>query len=80
MVTLVGRKMLGNSRVGDIIKTFFPIRLFIPYMIAFVISSFEMEFLIPVPVLLYISLNWRDLVSIKQMGMKLVHNPNIADI
>ena len=80
MVTWQGKKVIGTYNFRDTIKNFFPIRLFIPYLTAFVISVFSYEYLIFLPILLYILFNWRDLVAIKQLGLKLIHNPNMSDV
>ena len=80
VVTWQGKKVIGTYNFKDTIKNFFPIRLLIPYMTAFVISMFNYEYMIFMPIVLYILFDWRDLVAIKQLGLKLIHNPNVSDI
>lgn len=80
MCVLIGRRILGVVSITYTIKNFFPIRLLIPYTVAFVISCVRAEYIIWVPFVLYIALNRQDIMSIKIMAMKLIKNPSIADV
>ena len=75
-----GKELLGRPRLAVVIKSFFHLRLLIPYVSAFAISVLQLEYVIWLPLVLYVCLNWRDLITLKNMTLKLINNPNIADI
>lgn len=75
-----GRSLLGEDNLRITLGKFFPVRLLIPYLCALVISVLQLEYLIWIPFACYILLNWRDIVTMKDMILKIVNNPNIADI
>ena len=75
-----GKELLGRPRLAVVVKSFFPVRLLIPYFSAFGISVLQLEYVIWIPLVLYVSLNWRDLITLKNMTLKLINTPNIADI
>lgn len=75
-----GKTLLGKPSVKDAIRNFFPIKLLVPYLSAFVLSCLQLECLIWIPLILYLILNLKDLKNMKEMVFKLINNPNIADV
>lgn len=77
---MYGRRLLGVFTWRNAILHFFPIRLLVPYAAALAISIFQAEILVFIPIVLFVILNWKDIMAIKQLALKLYKNPNIADI
>lgn len=80
MVIWQGKKALGINDIKGSLTSFFPYRLFIPYLIALLVSCFQIEYLIWLPILFYAILNRKDLILMKDTAFKMVMNPNIIDI
>ena len=70
----------GKKSVSYTLRHFFPIRMFIPYMIALVISCTQIEYLIFIPLLVFIILNYKDLQILKDIAWKLVKKPEVIDV
>lgn len=75
-----GNKLLGVQGFKETLKNFFPIKLLIPYLMALVIGMLEIEYLIWIPLVLFVIINFSDLKSLVGMAKKLANNPNIADV
>lgn len=78
---LEGNKLLfGHSEHKDTLLHFFPLRLMIPYFSALIISIIGMEYLIFIPLLVFIVMNYRDLIYLKRIVEKMINNPHIMDV
>lgn len=79
---IVGRRELNLPyKIIDTMKDVFPIRMIIPYgasILLVFISSPDIYFIIP-PIL-YIVINFRDLMHIKRMIIRVIKNPNFINI
>jgi len=80
MVVKEGKKTIGVTNVTETLRNFFPMRLFVPYVIALIISCLQLEYLIGLPLLLYIFINTKDIKMIYEMTKKMLENPNIIDL
>ena len=80
MVVVEGRKCLCKSSMVSTFKSFFPIRLFIPYLVALIISCLQYENFIWLPLVLYMILNKRDIFMMFNTAKKLIINPDIKNI
>ena len=80
MVVVEGRKCLCKSSMVSTFKSFFPIRLFIPYLVALIISCLQYENFIWLPLVLYMILNKRDIFMMFNTAKKLIINPDIINI
>ena len=80
MVVVEGRKCLCKSSMVSPFKSFFPIRLFIPYLVALIISCLQYENFIWLPLVLYMILNKRDIFMMFNTAKKLIINPDIINI
>lgn len=80
LVIWQGKKVIGINSIEDVLKSFFPYRLFIPYLLALTISCFQLEYMIWLPIVSYIFLNRNDIAIMRDMVKKLVINPNIIDV
>ena len=69
-----------EKSVSYTLKHFFPIRMFIPYMIALIISCTQIEYLIFIPLLVFIMLNYKDLQFLKNIALKLIKEPEVIDV
>lgn len=80
LVIWQGKKAIGINGLEDVLKTFLPYRLFVPYLLALIISCLRFEYMIWLPFVSYLLLNRDDIVIMKDMVKKLVTNPNIIDV
>lgn len=77
---IVGERLIGENNIGIIIKSVFPLRLFIPFFTALVLSIFELESFLFIPLVIYLLLNVPTIKNIYLSTKRLVYNPNISDI
>lgn len=75
-----GLKLLGCISLKSILTNTFPMGLLIPYLAAVLLSVFEMEGLIFVPLLLYLALNRKDVVMILNYIRRMTLNQNLTDL
>lgn len=75
-----GRELLSQLSFLSTLRVLFPIRLLVPYVCALLISISKIEYLIWIPLVVYLILNRRDIITMKDMVFKIINNPNIADI
>ena len=81
LMTIEGRKLIvSNNSLKSTLKHCFPLRLFVPYTIALFITLMECESLMFLPLFIFLLLNYRELINIRNMAMKFVKNPNIIDL
>ena len=80
MVVVEGRKCLCKSSMVSTFKSFFPLRLCIPYLVALIISCLQYENFIWLPLVLYMILNKRDIFMMFNTAKKLIINPDIINI
>ena len=80
MVFVESKKIIGSLNWNKIIKNFFPLKLFIPYIAALIISLLKFQYLMFVPIVTFIVLNYSDINRIVKIGNQLIKNPNIADV
>ena len=76
-----GEKQLkGKPAVLKSFVDFFPIRLSVPFSISVIISILKLEYIIFVPLLLFLILNFKDFKLLKSMVLKMIKNPNVIDV
>lgn len=76
-----GYKLLrGKGSLLFTLTHFFPYKMLIPYLVAFVIAFFNVEFLIFIPFVLYVILNYSDFAFLIKIAMKFIKEPNVIDI
>lgn len=80
VVVTSGKKILGSLNWCSTFKDFFPLRLLIPFSTALVLSIFRIQYLIWVPLICYLLLNFNDLFELKRIARKLIYNPNVTDV
>lgn len=81
IVVSEGQKLLfEGSNLRYTLLHFFPLKLMIPYFSALVIVFFNYNHLVCIPLILFITLNYKDLIHLKLIANKLMKNPNIIDI
>lgn len=73
-------KIIGEQSVKHILLEWFPIRLAIPYVSALLISMYEIEQLILLPLVIALLCNWSKLRQIKNMSMKLLYKPESVNL
>lgn len=75
------RYMGISYSLKHLIKENFPISLFIPYFITLILLLFEVPWYGFVAVLfIFVALNWKQLVSIKNTLIRIIYNPSIINI
>lgn len=80
MVVVKGKECLCESNMVSTFKSFFPIRLFIPYLVALIISCLQYENFIWLPLVLYLILNKRDIFMMFNTAKKMIINPDIINV
>jgi O-antigen/teichoic acid export membrane protein len=79
---LSGRKVLGiSSNFLATIKDIYPLRMMIPFFISFLMIIFSVpDIYFIIPFLLYLLLNWIDLIKIKETIIRIINDPEIINI
>lgn len=80
VTTLIGAKLLGQYSFKKVLEETFPISLLIPYFSAVLLSVYELEKYIFVPLLLYIVLNRKDIGLILKYIRQMLSNQNMTDL
>lgn len=77
-----GRKVLGlMNSFSDITKDIYPWRMMIPFLISFLMIIFSVpNIYFIIPFLLYLLLNWIDLIKIKETIIRIINDPEIINI
>lgn len=78
--TYAGLKMMGQFSIKRALTDTFPLRLLIPYITAVLLSIYELEKFIFVPLLLYLILNRKDISLIVNYIRQMVSNQNMTDL
>ena len=78
--TFVGAKLVGQYSLKKVLSDTFPIKLLLPYLAAVLISVFEMEKLIVLPLIIYLLLNRKELLLILSYIKRIVSNQNSTDL
>lgn len=76
----LGTKLLGHLSIKRVLADTFPLRLLIPYLAAILLSVFEMEKFIFIPLLLYLLLNRKDMTLIVKYIKRMTSNQNLTDL
>ena len=74
------KELFGCASMKDTLCHFFPTRYSIPYIIALIISVWQFEVLIWIPLVVFLILNFKDFSYLVSLVKKLVNNPNVIDI
>lgn len=76
-----GNKLLfGSASLKKAFLHFFPLKFCVPYLIAVALSIMQIEYLIWIPFVVCVIMNYNDLKFLKELIIKLKNNPNIIDI
>ena len=73
-------QLLGKRSIGSVLKEMMPIKLLIPYVVAFILSLMQMQSLLFVPLLLFCVLNLKTFGTIVDAVKKLLNDPEIVDL
>ena len=81
LMTYYGEKVLSNRLTyRSVFKRCFPLKIFLPYILALLISIMEKENLIILPLIIYLILNKNDVINIKDYVLKMIKSPNVIDL
>lgn len=80
-VCYFGKKILGQTfTINSFLKSYFPLRQFIPYVLALFISIVGMNSLVFIPLCIFIFLNWKEIKSIVNIVKRLFVSPDIVNL
>ena len=80
VIMLEGIKLINIKNHSYVIKNFFPIRLFLPFLFAFLISIFQYDQYIWIPLFLFLILNISEIKEILDLVKKVVYHPNLINV
>ena len=75
-----GDRLITGYSIKETIRSFFPLKLFIPFVVAFVISVLDIHYLAFIPLIIYLIFNIKDLKRIISYGVIILNNDKISDI
>ncbi len=80
--SIYGRKEMGlDFDLFSTLKDIYPWRMMLPFFISLSFALFNLsEIYFVIPFLLYLALNFGDILKIKQITMNVVRNPNFVNI
>lgn len=79
-MVMIGRRILRQSSWKNVLATFFPLRLLIPYLVAIYISVAGYETIMFLPLLVFVLLNVKDIKRIINYIRIVINNENISDV
>lgn len=79
-IIINGKKCIGNNLLKKDIAELIPLRLFIPYLVAFVLSVIQLENFIWVPAVLFVFLNWKMRNYIFDIVKKMIAKPEVVNL
>lgn len=74
------KELFGRSCIKNSIFNFFPLKYWLPYITAIFFSMTQLEYVLWVPLVLFVILNFKDLRLLFELVMKLIKTPNIIDM
>ncbi len=81
LLVFFGMRELNQSRhFRAVIRNCFPLKLLIPFIVAFVIILLDLQIFIFIPGTIFVILNINSLKSIFKMSKKIINNPSIIDL
>lgn len=80
LVIRMGQSLLKSSTFKHALMSIMPIRLAIPYAVALIISIISYETFMLLPLLVFLILNTKVLIQIKDIVIKLMVKPEIVDL
>lgn len=72
--------IVGKKSFKELLIEWFPLRLVIPYLIAIILSLAKVEQFIFIPLLIALVCNWRQILEIKSIAMKLLYKPDSVNL
>ena len=76
----LSKEIIGEKKIAELLLEWFPIRLAIPYVSALLISLYEVEQFIILPIIIALICNWSKLRQIKDLSMKLLYKPESVNL
>lgn len=80
MVVSIGQKILNDGGVKKVMAILFPLRLYIPFVIAFVLSFLQVKYLMFLPLIVFIVLNPKECKTIVSMVKTIIVKPSVVDL
>lgn len=80
MIVFDGCKHLGDKKIVEVIVELMPLRLLIPYIIAFVITLLQWESYIWIPIVFLILLNSKQIRKIMDVTKLLLFRPEVVNL
>ena len=77
---VIGMKILGQFNLKKTLSVFFQVRLFAPYILAIGISVANVKSLCFIPLVVFVIMNWRDMVMIKKDMLRILHKPQVVNL
>ena len=80
IISIIGFGCLSHISVKQFVKIYFPLRLFIPYVIALVLSIIQYQKLMFLPVVLFVIFNWKTSGEVIGIMKKLIVKPEVVNL
>ncbi len=80
LVLTKSRALLDGGTFKDAIMTVMPTRLIIPFATALIVSIFDCENMMCLPLIVFLLLNYKAIVELKNIVVKLLFKPEIVDL
>lgn len=79
-VMVVGSKLIGRYDLQTVLKDFFPFRLFVPYLMAVILSIISIKAFIFFPFIIYIIMNQKDIIALKIVVVNIIKKPTVVNL
>ena len=80
LVITYGQKAINRGKMVDVLKDHLPLRLLLPYIVALVVSLLKLEYLIWLPLVVFVLMNIRELNTIKETINKIIIRPEVVNL
>lgn len=79
-VVAYGKKLLGSLSWKSVLKDFFPLRLFLPFLTAVIIAILHVSNFLFLPICLYVLLNYKEIVKMRDSIKTVLNNQHIINL
>lgn len=80
LVSIYAHKLLDNTSIKDTLCSVLPFKIVIPFIVALLVCISNKMVLLPIPLIVFIFLNLKDLMNILKMVSTLINKPQIVDL
>lgn len=81
IIIKIGQSFIGiKKKIYEVIKEAMPLGMLVPFVISCILTVVNVSYLMPIPLIIFVLLNWQDIGRIIGSIKRITYNPNIVDV